>query len=130
MVAAFAGLFSAIVLHGSGCDSGAGIVCGDEVCASCCNAGECRATDTSCLEGSDEGGRLILRCDGPEDCLVGETCCAGIPGGSFAVLAECGAIAACAALPTPLYLCHDDGDCRPGERCSAAPFGLALTTCQ
>lgn len=117
-------LFSALLFSSVGCDDRTGVACGDDVCALCCNAGECRGSDATCFEGGDQAGRLILFCDGPEDCALGETCCAGTPGGSFAVVAQCGSIASCAALPTPQYLCHDDADCRPGERCASSFLGV------
>ena len=88
MVAVFALLIVIAGAAGSACGS-AGILCGDAVCDLCCNAGECRETEAGCFDGAGDAGRLILRCDGPEDCLAGETCCAGIPGGSFAIVAAC-----------------------------------------
>ena len=129
MVAAFGVLIALIGTVASAC-GGAGILCGDAVCDLCCNAGECRESEAGCVDGAGDAGRVILRCDGPEDCLAGETCCAGIPGGSFAVFADCGSIAACAALPNTQYLCHADDDCRPGERCAASAVGLDLLACQ
>lgn len=128
MVAALGALLATLLFLVPACDDRAGIGCGDDVCALCCNAGECRGSDATCWEGGDEGGRLILFCDGPEDCGLGETCCAGLPGGSFAIVSQCDPIATCAALPSPQFLCHDDADCRPGERCAVSFLGLV--TCQ
>lgn len=129
MVAAFAVLFALVGASTAACGS-TGIQCGDAVCDLCCNAGECRETEAGCFDGAANAGRIILRCDGPEDCVAGQTCCAGIPGGSFAIIAECSTVASCAGLPSPQYLCHDDEDCRPGERCAASAFGIDLLACQ
>src|SRR5512139_1827446 len=43
-------------------------------CAECCNDGAC-AVGQECNAGSSEDGRIILFCDGPEDCAAPKVCC-------------------------------------------------------
>ena len=90
----------------------------------------CAETEAACFEGSDEGGRAILQCDGNEDCEAGLICCAGTPAGSFAFLANCETASACSQNPMPIFFCHDRGECAFGEECLPWEFATYVSTCQ
>ncbi len=93
--------------------------CFTESCSEseCCLNSVCD-TAQACDEYVDFGWTYF--CDGPEDCSGGDTCCAGIPAGSFPIRSECTAPAECSMLPNALYFCHSDEDC--GELGSCAPY--------
>lgn len=90
---------------------------GGEKCAECCNGGFC-AVGQSCNDGATEDGRIILFCDGPEDCAAPKVCCvkgteAGAIVGSCADTCDSGAKA-----------CHVPENCG-GEACGTfeqAPY--------
>jgi hypothetical protein len=100
------------------------IQCGEFHCDECCREGEC-ASETSCDLEMDPV--LTFFCDGPEDCSEGETCCAGIPAGSFPLRAECNPAAECAQLP--LQFCHEDEDCGDLGTCEPMEDATYMNVC-
>src|SRR5688572_10797853 len=61
---------------------------GGAKCAECCNDDAC-AVGQECNAGSTEDGRVILFCDGPEDCAAPGVCCVKQTDAG-AVVAACG----------------------------------------
>jgi len=88
------------------------------------------SSGVSCVSEGSCSGYGTLTCDGPEDCVSGDTpvCCGrvGQSGGGTACVASTG----CSGNGA-VRLCHEDQDCIGGERCcgSISALGLELQYC-
>lgn len=94
---------------------------GGAKCAECCNDGAC-AVGQDCNAGATEDDRVILFCDGPEDCAAPKFCCvkrteAGAVVGSCADSCENGDRA-----------CHVPANC-DGNACGAFEPAAYLGVC-
>jgi hypothetical protein len=74
-------------------------------CAECCNDKVC-AEGQFCLDGSNDEDRVILLCDGPEDCTAPGVCCMSNSNGG-ALIARCSGGSTCEGLT----LCHNPDNC-------------------
>jgi hypothetical protein len=84
----------------------AGITCGAPACGSgevCCIPTANTNTRT-CTAGSCPVGSYTRACDGPEDCMTGESCC----GADYPWTARCTPAGSCTSLD---QFCHTGNDC-------------------
>ena len=89
------------------------IECGSVTCdAVCCPSDQrCGQQDTDCLDLNGMG--VFMNCDGPEDCLTGDTCCMGTGVGNSGGFA-------CRASPcasSQRQACHESSECPNGLTC-------------
>lgn len=109
------------------------IACGAVTCDQiCCPLSEsCAEEVDTCLDPTNGHG-VYMKCDGPEDCSDGETCCIGV-GAAFFGSAECTAASECSESFQQIA-CHGGGDCPTGTICqpaaSADIFVPTLLSCQ
>ncbi len=94
---------------------------GGAKCAECCNDGAC-AVGQECNTGATEDGRVILFCDGPEDCASPKFCCIK--------QAQAGAlVGSCADTCDGGYkACHVPANCG-GEACGAFEAAAYVGVC-
>lgn len=90
---------------------------GGAKCAECCNNEVC-AVGQECNAGASTENRVILFCDGPEDCAAPKVCCVkGSPGGAL--------VGSCASTCNEgAKACHVPANC-DGEPCEGfepAPY--------
>ena len=99
----------------NGVDPEAGVVnCGDVICdinSKVC----CIGLSGSTCEDSCGLFSAAQKCDGPEDCGVGQICCVGFPSG-----ATCTDSNQCPG--NQEELCHEDADCADGFQCTPCSF--------
>jgi hypothetical protein len=104
-----------------------GVPCADAQCAPCadqfCDTGDfgksgmCRAHEAPT--------QMSFGCDGPEDCGsqgVFGACCMLEGIGAACSTAGCG--------NGGLFMCHGEGDCAPGEHCTALASGTTYSVCR
>lgn len=106
-------------------DAAAGVACGMELCApgveKCCV--DMTTGSESCVPQADPCTGASVTCDGPEDCVTGETCCGTVAGGGSSM---CAAEGSCEGIT----LCHAPTDCAAGEPfCCPNPV-LGTDVCQ
>lgn len=82
---------------------------GGAKCAECCNDGAC-AEGQACNAGSNSEDKVILFCDGPEDCGGGVCCVKRSSGG--ALVGACTTVCKDGGRPA----CHIPNDC-DGQQC-------------
>ncbi len=90
-----------------------------------------------CIAGASTCAPFTAACDGPEDCGVGEVCCASASKGyrhGRSSSTTCMGRRLCAADVESFSACHSDRDCEPHARCDlAAPdtaFRPPLAACR
>jgi hypothetical protein len=92
----------------------AGVACGDDVCGDqkyCCLGVGVRYCESPTTVADCAAGKKV-RCDGPEDCSGGKSCCINDYGSSCQT--------DCAAEPE---MCHTSADCTEADYCCVRPSG-------
>jgi hypothetical protein len=105
--------------------STAGVTCGTGSAATTCSAGmECCTTFTNnmasndCVAAGTQCQGFSKACDGPEDCMTNERCCASFGGGGGGGITCQGTGGQCGR-----ELCHTPADCSTaGSMCCTSQF--------